>query len=216
MPNESGRSWFRRGLSEVIDRAFLGNRAHDFSSGLWNKQGAIQGGITGVLGTLNPVLGMAADKGFDMFNRGQPGTGIQGTFLDQGFPSGASGQDMGYATLPNYGGYNPQVNVGAPQTVTTGGYAPTMPTVEAQAPWQGLGTSTGNTFSGGMLGSWAGPQQRQYGQAAGSFTPYGAGVIQNDSWGEAARGFGVGAGAGGSAGGYALADARRAAALNRV
>jgi hypothetical protein len=54
---------------------------------------------------------------------------------------------------------------------------------------------------------------RAYGRAAGSFTPNGAGVIQNDAWGEAARGFGVGAG---SAGGYALADAQRAARINKV
>lgn len=185
MPNESGRSWIRRGLSEFVDRAFLGNRAHDFGSGYWNKQGAIQGGITGVLGSINPLLGLAANKGFDAYNTNQ----AQGIQREQFAPD---------TSIDMSGWGNPQVSVGQPQTVSMGSYAPTMQAVEVQAPWQGLDTSTGNVFSGGMLGSWANgggaPRGIQYGNGSGAGTGYGGAGYANDAWGQTAAGFGVGAG----------------------
>jgi hypothetical protein len=55
---------------------------------------------------------------------------------------------------------------------------------------------------GSMLGTWVSPTS----QAA---IRSGAGVIGNDAWGDAARGFGIGAGSGGSAGQQARADAIR-------
>lgn len=203
--NESGRGWIRRGLSELVDRAFLGNRAHDFQSGYWNKNGAIQGGIAGIAGMVNPFLGLATSKGLDMYNRGPQGSGISGTFMDTGFPSGVQGTDMGYATIPNYGGQNPQVSVGQPQTASIGGYAPnvpTMPQVDAQGPYQSLGSGTGNLFSGGALGSWANGGGASgglhYGNGAGAGTGYGGSSYANDAWGDVASGFGIGGMAGGS------------------
>lgn len=91
---------------------------------------------------------------------------------------------------------------------------PTMPTVQAETPWTGS-LAQSNPFGGrygGNLG-FSSPQTRAYGQAAGSFTPYGAGAIQvaGQGWAgsDAAAGFGLGAqGAGASSGGsIALADA---------
>lgn len=91
---------------------------------------------------------------------------------------------------------------------------PTMPTVQAEAPWTGS-LAQRNPFGGqygGNLG-FSAPQARAYGSAAGSFTPYGAGAIQvaGNGWAgsDAAAGFGLGAqGAGASSGGsIALADA---------
>jgi hypothetical protein len=57
MADNSRRSWFRRAVSEGVDRLFLGNRGHDFQSGDWNARGAIQGGIEGVAGAALGPLG---------------------------------------------------------------------------------------------------------------------------------------------------------------
>lgn len=94
------------------------------------------------------------------------------------------------------------------------GAIPTMPNVQATAPWTGslAGANPFGSAYGSNLG-FASPANRAFGQAAGSFTPYGAGAIQiaGQGWagGDAAAGFGIGAqGAGAtSAGGFALADA---------
>jgi hypothetical protein len=126
------------------------------------------------------------------------------------------GLDVPDVGMGGYGGYS----LNAPQQ-----QMPTMPTVTAQAPqadnWNG-GLGTANAFNS-PLGSWANgqPQAHSYGQAAGSFTPWGAGVVQiaGNGWGgsDAAAGFGLGAqGAGSSSGGgYALSDAMSAARKNR-
>lgn len=128
------------------------------------------------------------------------------------------GLDVPNAGMTGYGGYA----LNAPQQ-----QMPTMPAVQAQAPaqadgWNG-GLGTNNAFNS-ALGSWANGQQAQghsFGQAGGSFTPWGAGVVQvaGQGWNgsDAAAGFGLGAqGAGGSsAGGYALSDALRAQRRNR-
>jgi len=100
---------------------------------------------------------------------------------------------------------------------------PTMPAVQAEAPWQGslgganpFGGSYGSNLGGGA------PQSNSYGQAAGSFTPWGAGVVQvaGNGWAgsDAAGGFGLGAASGqnSSGGGYALADAMAQNKRNRV
>lgn len=67
--NTSGRSGLRRGLSELVDRMFLGNRAHDFQSGYWNRQGAIEGGIQGVAGQINPLLGFGVNAYYRLRDR---------------------------------------------------------------------------------------------------------------------------------------------------
>lgn len=75
---------------------------------------------------------------------------------------------------------------------------PTMPSEQAQAPW--TGSLAGSNPFGGSYGSNLGfnsSQTRSYGNAAGSFTPYGAGVVQvaGNGWAgsDAAAGFGLGA-----------------------
>lgn len=89
---------------------------------------------------------------------------------------------------------------------------PTMPNVQAEQPWTGS-LANRNPFGGSYgsnLGFGAPTGQRQFGRAAGSFTPNGAGVIQvagTPGGADAARGFGIGAGSGGSAGAIALSDA---------
>ena len=75
--NTSGRGWLRRTGSELVDRMFLGNRAHNYQTGYWNSRGAIQGGIQSGLGAINPVLGLGARLWFNHQNRGQaPATPI--------------------------------------------------------------------------------------------------------------------------------------------
>lgn len=92
------------------------------------------------------------------------------------------------------------------------GGIPTMPNVQAQAPWTGSMAGR-NPFGGQYGGNLGFAAPRQYGRAAGSFTPNGAGVVQvaGNGWAgsDAAAGFGLGAqGAGAtSAGSIALADA---------
>lgn len=91
---------------------------------------------------------------------------------------------------------------------------PTMAPVQAQAPW--TGSIAGSNPFGGAYGSnlgFSANAPRQYGRAAGSFTPNGAGIVQvaGNGWAgsDAAAGFGLGAqGAGAtSAGSIALSDA---------
>lgn len=121
---------------------------------------------------------------------------------------------------PVGGNYNARLPTLAPVVSTA-------PSTAQTGPWTGLGTSTGNAFQGGQLGNWIhGPSggqgsPRAYGQAAGSFTPYGAGIVQvaGQGWGgqSAAQGFGLGSGgSGASAGADAIADAQRANRKNRV
>jgi hypothetical protein len=69
MANDSGRSWFRRAVSEGVDRLFLGNRAHDYGSGFWNARGAIQGGVEGIAGmALGPAGKLAARIGNNAYD----------------------------------------------------------------------------------------------------------------------------------------------------
>lgn len=220
---------FKRFLSQAADALLIPGNAYNSNTGRWNPA-TTKVGIAGMLADQfvpggSNLVGMAGRSGLfgSDFASDLKNEGIYNTMADQygDFRSGL--QDQYLNPSLDVGGYNPEVSVGGPQTVSTGGFAPSQPAitttapVNAQGPWSGLGTSTGNTFSGGMLGNWAnqGPQQRQYGQSAGSFTPFGAGVVMNDAWGDAARGFGVGAGSGGSAGNYALMDALTAARKNR-
>lgn len=93
------------------------------------------------------------------------------------------------------------------------GNIPTMPAVQAEQPWTGS-LANRNPFGGNYGGNLGfGSGQRQFGRGAGSFTPYGAGIVQvaGNGWAgsDAAAGYGLGAqGAGGSSGGaIALSDA---------
>lgn len=218
---------FKRFLSQAADALLIPGNAYNSNTGRWNPA-TTKVGIAGLIADQivpggSNIVGMAGRGGLfgGDFASALKNEGIYNTMADQygDFRSDLRDQYLN-PSVDTGGGYNPSVSVGQPQMVSQGGYAPSIPTtapVNAQAPWTGLGTSTGNTFSGGMLGNWAnqGPQQRQYGQSAGSFTPFGAGVVMNDAWGDAARGFGVGAGSGGSAGNYALMDALTAARKNK-
>lgn len=128
-------------------------------------------------------------------------------YANTGFDSGAAGVDTGYATIPYYGGsYDPNGGIGGIQreqfSPNTGTYAPpisympnipTMPQVNAQGPWQGLGTSTGNVFSGGSLGSWANGSNVQNNTAASQAWGGQGQATQGNQWtgisGDAARSF---------------------------
>lgn len=132
------------------------------------------------------------------FNQGGNQIGpVERNFFD---PSGSIGK---VTNLPG-------VTSMAPGPLSTGGQPGGQPN---------LGTGSG-LFGGGQ-GNFGTGAPRSFGQAAGSFTPQGAGVIQiaGQGWGgsDAAAGFGLGAqGAGASsAGSIALGDAIRAAAKNR-
>lgn len=116
--NQSGRSWIRRAGSEFVDRAFLGNRGHDYKSGFWNAKGAKQGGMVGLAGMLNPIAGFLASKGMDAYNRRNPGEAAGGVANPYSSlsPSGQWGQsssglpafETSYGVdLPNYGGTAP-------------------------------------------------------------------------------------------------------------
>lgn len=221
MPGRGGRAFGR------IADWFIPGNAYNSTMGRWNPATA-KTGIAGIIADQfipggSNIVGMGARNGMfgSDFARDLRNEGIYNTMADQyrDFRGEVANQ---WLNPRIEAGGNPQVTVGQPQTVQTGGgvlppMMPTTPPVTAQAPWSGLGTSTGNVFSGGMLGSWAngGQQQRQYGQAAGSFTPWGAGVYQNDKWGETAAGFGVGMTSGNGPSQYAISDALTATAKNK-
>jgi hypothetical protein len=213
----------RKVFGRIADWFIPGN-AYNSTTDRWNPA-TTKTGIAGVIADQfvpggSNIVGMAANNGLfgSNFARDLRNEGIYNTMADQygDFRGDLSDQYL-HPSVQVGNDYNPQVSVGQPQPVMGGSTFPTTAPVVTQGPWQGLGSNTGNVFSGGMLGNWAnqGPQQRQFGQSAGSFTPFGAGVVQNDAWGDAARGFGVGAGSGGSGGSYALADAMAANKKNR-
>lgn len=82
-----------------------------------------------------------------------------------------------------------------------------------------LGSS--NLLNGGQLGNWAyqnpgGNRGITYGNGAQAGTGYGAQVIQNDHWGDAAAGFGIGIGGAGRPSSFAISDAIIQNKKNRV
>lgn len=221
MPGRAGRFFGR------LADAFIPGNAYNSTRGTWNPA-TTKVGIAGLIADqLVPggsnIVGMAANGG--LFGNGiSSGLQRENTYnaISDQFRDTREGLADYLHNQQVDVGSNPQVSVGQPQLASVGSFAPsvpTMPAVQSQAPWQSLGTSTGNVFGGGSLGNWASgnaqPQGHSFGQAAGSFTPFGAGVIQNDYWGDAAAGFGIGATSGGSSGSYALADAMRANKKNR-
>jgi hypothetical protein len=217
----------KRFLSQAADALFIPGNAYNSNTDHWNPA-TTKVGIAGMLADQfvpggSNLVGMAANGG--LFGSGiSQGLQRENTYNGIADQFGETRQGLAdylQSQRPEFGEYNPQVSVGQPQYASVGSFAPsvpTMPSVQAQAPWSPLGTNTGNVLHGGSLGNWASQgqgQQRQYGQAGGSFTPWGAGVVMNDGWGDAARGFGIGAGSGGSGGGFALADAMKANAKNK-
>jgi hypothetical protein len=221
---------FKRFISQAADALFIPGNAYNSTTGRWNPA-TTKLGIAGLIADQfvpggSNIVGVAGRSGLlgSDFAGALKNEGIYNTLADQ-YGDFREGLQNDLRNTPiDVGGANPQVSVGNPQSVSIGNYAPTpqiptMPSVQAQGPWTGLGTSSGGLFSGGSLGNWANgntqPQGRSFGQAAGSFTPWGAGVIQNDYWGGAAGGFGIGATNSGSGGSYALADAMAANKKNR-
>lgn len=182
-------------------------RASLITAGANQIAGPLAGGIAGLVLNRNPQVQAhyAGLRGYGAIEK-QLSQRPDANQLGLDVPDvGMAGYERGYALNP------------AEQQI------PTMPTVTAQADgWSG-GLGTSNAFNGG-LGNWinAQPQGRSYGQAGGSFTPWGAGVVQvaGQGWGgsDAAAGFGLGAqgSGGGSAGSIAVADAQRANRKNRV
>lgn len=225
MPTRGGRLFGR------LADAFIPGNAYNSTTGRWNPA-TTKTGIAGLIADQfvpggSNLVGMAGRGGLfgGEFANQLKNEGIYNTLADQygDFRSDLADQYL-HPQVDIGGGFggNPQVSVGHPQTVSMGGYAPsipTMPQVDTQAPWQGLGTGTGNTLSGGALGNWANgggaPQGLHYGNGSGAGTGYGASNYQNDQWGQTALGFGLGTGFG-SAGSFALADAQKAAKINRV
>jgi len=174
----------------------LGTRAASLGAGFFG------GPLASI--AVNRLGGAAINAGTDYYNntggRGQatPGDyannapagygGNSTNYTDYGsspgFDSGATGVGTGYATIPNYGGQNYNM----PNT-----YIPTMPAVQAQGPWAGLGTSTGNVFSGGSLGSWANGSNVQNNTAAAQAWGGKGSATQGNQWtgisGDAARSY---------------------------
>lgn len=203
---------------------FIPGNAYNSTTSRWNPA-TTKTGIAGVIADQfvpggSNIVGIAANSGLfgSDFATQLRNEGIYNTMADQygDFRAGLKSQYLDPAVDVG-GGYNPQVSVGGPQAVSIGSYAPqhgmpTMPPVESQAPWNPLGTQTGNVFNGGALGSWANgstPQGRQiggnlsfgggsYNNGVGAGTGFGAANYANDAWGDVASSFGVGGMAGGS------------------
>lgn len=203
MPGRSGRFWGR-----VAD-AFIPGNAYNSTTGRWNPA-TTKTGIAGVIADQfvpggSNIVGMAANGG--LFGSGFAtqlrNESIYNNIADQYGQTRNELRDYLEGQHVNVDGMNPQVSVGNPQQVSVGNYAPsipTMPSVEAQAPWTGLGTDSGNVLHGGMLGNWAngGGGGLHYGNGAGAGTGYGGTSYANDSWGDTARSFGVGGMSGGA------------------
>jgi hypothetical protein len=215
MPN---RFWGR-----VAD-AFIPGNAYNNTTGRWNPN-------TAKVGLASMAAGLMGPPGADQFvqkgaSSGWFGSGladglrnenIYNNLADQYGQTKSSLADYLHSQKVDVGGYH--ASVGQMTPISIGSYAPTMPQVNAQAPWSGLGTSTGNTFNGGSLGQWANaggggaPQGLHYSNGVGAGTGYGASSYANDKWGDMAMGFGVGATSG--TGGFALSDAIRANRRNK-
>lgn len=214
----------QRALGWLVDKVALGNNYNpqtgqysNVGRGLLGRAG--QGLATYLAGPLAGQLARQAGENFA--NTGSPINFSQNQTKLGDLINALTGQDMSGQIGPvtrqpinSRGQLNitnlPGISVQAPQLGGT------------EAAWSGLGTGTGNVFSGGSLGNWASQAApRDFGQSGGSFTPWGAGTIQVAGQGfggqSAAQGFGLGSGgSGASAGADALADALRAARKNRV
>lgn len=220
MPQRNGRpSFLARGFGRLVDTLAKGNN-YNPQTGQYSNVGkgllarAAQVGATAIGG---PLLGQLV---------GQGGT----NWVNTGNPLDFTGNDSRIAQLVNAftRGGNPGAVErmpfaldGSVQVPNVGGSMPTFnPVVATSNEGRALPSlGTRNLFAGGS-GNFGPAGGREYGQAAGSFTPAGAGVVQvaGQGWGgsDAAAGFGLGAqGAGAtSAGQIALADAIAAAKRN--
>lgn len=178
---------------------------------------------------VDSLTGQGAPQGLPTgFPTTQTGYGVNLPNYLGGSDSGISGPQFSQTPVPNYGvsapniGFNPSIGgIGAPQV---GGVSP---------PQDWTGSLTGNNPFGGQYGGNLGiptmppvNARRPIGGAlnfagghfnngTGAGTGYGASSYANDGWGQTALGFGVGTGFG-SGGNFALADAQKAAAINRV
>lgn len=152
-----------RRLNQIIDWFIPGN-AYNSNTGHWNPA-TTTAGIAGIIADqLIPggsnIVGMAGRNGLfgSDFANNLKNENIYNTMADQYGDFRAGLKDQYLNPSVDLGG-NPQVSVGQPQYASIGGFAPltSAPTQQAptNSPWTPLGTSTGNLFQGGSLGSWA-------------------------------------------------------------
>ena len=151
------------------------------------------------------VAGKLIGKGVDHFSGNAEDGGIGPLTMQQFSPYvGTSVPNVGMAP-----GVNPQV--------------PTMPAVNTQAPWSpmspfapGSGLAFAGMPQGRPIGGNLGFGGGHYNNGVGAGTGFGAANYVNDGWGDVASGFGIGATSHGSGGSFALADAQKAAKINRI
>lgn len=189
-------------FKEAIDRLFLGNRGYDYQSGQWDRQGVKQGLIQGGVGAVNPLAGLLTRMYFNYQNKSPNYEVERGQF-----PLYMSGVQVGNAAQPS------------------------QPMQPQQGQWQGFGDPFANPIGGpqgfGAFTPQAGIAPRAiggtlnfsggaggYNNGVGAGTGFGASNIQNDSWGQAAAGFGIGATNGSDS--ISRDDAMRQNMMNRV
>lgn len=189
----AGSAWGR------IADWFIPGNAYNSTTGRWNPY-TLKTGIAGlVAGQAVPggeaiVSGLAKGGVFGSdWAKGLRNEGIYNTMADQYADWREQAmQDVKNGLQPN------SVTVGQPQPVTgfLGSFAGTQPTGGNNQPaWEGLGTSTGNVFNGGSLGSWANGSSGGRAPGAAEFAMGGAsqGGGHGSMWtgvsGDAARGF---------------------------
>lgn len=204
----------QRALGWLVDKIAVGDN-YNPQTGTYSNVGR------GLLGRAGQVAATALGGPL----AGQITKNLANNWVDTGNPLNFSSNDSRIAKLINafnQGGKSQQIGPVERSFFDpsgTIGKVTNLPGVTAMAPGQ-LSTGgqqggqpnlgTGRGLFGGGQGNFGGAAPRSFGQAAGSFTPQGAGVIQIagvPGGSDAARGFGIGAGAGGSAGSIALSDA---------
>lgn len=199
----------QRALGWLVDKIAIGDN-YNPSTGQYSNVG-------------RGLLGRAAQVGSTALGgplAGQVVKNLANNWVDTGNPLNFSSNDSRIAQLIQAFNQNGK-DIGP---VTRAQFDPSgslnvtnLGTVTSMAPQLSQGTSsgqpnlgTGRGLFGGGAGNFGSAAPRGFGQAAGSFTPQGAGVIQvagQADGADAARGFGIGAGSGGSAGAIALSDA---------
>lgn len=190
--------------------------------GVAQQAGGPVGGIAGMLGNWLYTRNSPQAQAWDAGVRGGKGLLAQFAQSQQDLHDWASGQ-------------RPQVdNVGAPNGVAIGDPSMADPSQQQPAPtaiasgdpYGGQNAMPafpttqpvtsrpiGGTLNYGGIGPGGGIH---YNNGVGAGTGYGAGTIMNDGWGDAARGFGIGATSAGSGGNFALMDAMSQNKRNRV
>lgn len=167
MADTPQRGRFARVLMEGVDRAFLGNRGFNYNTGLWDRRGAIQGGIQSGLGRINPILGVGARLWFNHQN-------------NQRNPSQATltpAQNIGFT--PNWGLSGPQGFQGQVQPGPQADPASLFGSPQSQPPpnlsnpytnWQGNRQQNPVMGMGGLTGQAASMGGARGAHSQGGFT----------------------------------------------